>query len=163
MLFLYSSLGGSALTTQGGLPREFYVLNPRKLHHEGDGLGTLRNELKNKKRRWFYNAASERIPILSDELIHFRDWNPVRGVNPLISLALELEQDYYANKANSQLLKNNTIPQGILKTEQTLRPEEADLLERRWESKYGRSGRGGKLRCWGRGRVLRLFLLRRKW
>jgi phage portal protein BeeE len=53
-------------------------------------------------------------------------WNPVRGVNPLASLALELEQDYYANKANSQLLKSNAIPQGVLKTEQTLRPEEAD-------------------------------------
>jgi hypothetical protein len=30
-----------------------------------------------------------------------------------VSLALELEQDYYANKANSQLLKNNAIPRGI--------------------------------------------------
>jgi hypothetical protein len=56
-------------------------------------------------------------------------------VNPLA--ALELEQDYYANKANSQLLKNNAVPQGILKTDQSIRPEEADALERRWKQKYG--------------------------
>ncbi|MDR2739908.1 MAG: phage portal protein, partial [Treponema sp.] len=120
----------------GGLPTEIYVLNPRKLQHEETGIGELGSITKYKNRRWFYHAGTELIPILSDELIHFRDWNPwnpVRGVNPLVSLALELEQDYYANKANSQLLKNNAIPQGVLKTDQTLRPEEAEQLERRWE------------------------------
>jgi phage portal protein BeeE len=93
------------------------------------------------------------MPILQDELIHFRDWNPwnpLRGVNPLVSLALELEQDYFANKANSTLLKNNAVPQGILKTEQTLRPEEADQLERRWESKYGAVKAGRKIAALGK-------------
>jgi len=89
----------------------------------------------NRQRRWFYQCGNgEQVPILSDELIHFKEWNPwnpLRGVNPLVSLALELEQDYYANKANSTLLKNNAIPQGLLKTDQTLRPEEADAIERR--------------------------------
>jgi phage portal protein BeeE len=95
----------------------------------------------------------------------------VRGVNPLVSLALELEQDYYANRANSQLLKNNAIPQGILKTEQTLRPEEADQLERRWESKYGAVKADRKIAVLGRGtefkplsftpEVVKLFELKR--
>jgi HK97 family phage portal protein len=158
----------------GGLPTAIYVLNPRKLQHEGEGLGDLDNTITHKTRRWFYHAGTERIPILSDELIHFRDWNPwnpVRGVNPLVSLALELEQDYYANKANSQLLKNNAIPQGILKTEQTLRPEEADQLERRWESKYGAVRAGRKIAVLGKGtsfeplsftpEVVKLFELKR--
>jgi phage portal protein BeeE len=93
----------------GGLPAEIYLLNPRKLRHEEEGPGALRDNFKNNNRRWFYYSGTELIPILQDELIHFRDWNPwnpARGVNPLVSLALELEQDYYANKANSQLLKN---------------------------------------------------------
>ena len=121
----------------GGIPKEIYILDPRRLRHESDLLG-LDFGFNKKPRRWFYHSGTELIPILSDEIIHFRDWNPwnpIRGVNPLLSLSLELEQDYYANKSNSQLLKNNAIPQGILKTEQTLRPEEADQLERRWESK----------------------------
>jgi HK97 family phage portal protein len=158
----------------GGLPKEIYILNPRKLQHEGAGIEGLENELQNKIRRWFYHAGNERIPILQDELIHFKDWNPwnaVRGVNPLVSLALELEQDYYANKANSQLLKNNAIPQGILKTEQTLRPEEADQLERRWESKYGAVRAGRRIAVLGKGtsfeplsftpEVVKLFELKR--
>jgi HK97 family phage portal protein len=158
----------------GGLPKELYVLNPRRLRHEGYGDGETYQSITNKTRRWFYQTGTELIPILSDELVRFRDWNPwnpVRGVNPLVSLALELEQDYYANKANSQLLKNNAIPQGILKTEQTLRPEEADQLERRWESKYGAVRAGRKIAVLGKGtsfeplsftpEVVKLFELKR--
>jgi len=137
----------------GGLPKQLYILNPRKLQLEGEGLDVQR-EFVNKKQRWFYHAGAELVPIFSDELIHFKDWNPwnpLRGVNPLVSLSLELEQDYFANKANSTLLKNNAIPQGLLKTEQTLRPEEADALERRWESKYGQVKAGRKIAVLGKG------------
>ena len=138
----------------GGIPKEIYVLDPRKMRHEGELRGGVDFGFWNAPRRWFYHSASELIPILSDEIIHFREfnpWNPVRGVNPLVSLALELEQDFYANKANSILLKNNAIPQGLLKTEQTLRPEEADALERRWESKYGQVKAGRKIAVLGKG------------
>jgi HK97 family phage portal protein len=84
---------------------------------------------------------------------------------------LELEQDYYANKANSTLLKNNAIPQGVLKTEQTIRPEEADALERRWEAKYGAAKGNRKIAVLGKGtefkplsfspEVVKLFELKR--
>ena len=82
-----------------------------------------------------------------------------------------MEQDYYANKANSTLLKNNAIPQGLLKTDQTLRPEEADAIERRWESKYGQVKAGRKIAVLGKGTsfealsfnpdVIKLFELKR--
>jgi HK97 family phage portal protein len=158
----------------GGLPKEFFVLNPRRMSHELLYTGGVYDELTHSRRRWFYQCAGEQIPILSDELIHFKDWNPwnpLRGVNPLVSLSLEIEQDFYANKANSALLKNNAIPQGILKTEQSLRPEEADQLERRWESKYGQVKAGRKIAVLGKGtsfealaftpEVVKLFELKR--
>jgi len=154
-----------------GLPKEIYILDPRKMRHEGE-YGAA--DFNGKSRRWFYHSGTELIPVLADEIIHFRDWNPwnaVRGVNPLVSLALELEQDYYANKANSQLLKNNAVPQGVLKTEQTLRPEEADQIERRWESKFGAAKAGRKIAVLGKGtsfeplsftpEVVKLFELKR--
>jgi HK97 family phage portal protein len=157
----------------GGLPKQLHILNPRKLRLEGEGL-ELQREVVNKPRRWFYHAGAELVPIFPDELIHFRDWNPwnpLRGVNPLVSLYLELEQDFYANKANSTLLKNNAIPQGLLKTDQSLRPEEADALERRWESKYGQVKAGRKIAVLGKGTsfealsfnpdVVKLFELKR--
>jgi HK97 family phage portal protein len=162
----------------GGLPKQLHILNPRKLQLEGEGLDVGKHSLlgnfTNKKRRWFYNAGTELVPIFSDELIHFKDWNPwnpLRGVNPLVSLSLELEQNYFANKSNSTLLKNNTIPQGLLKTDQTLRPEEADAIERRWESKYGQVKAGRKIAVLGKGTsfealsfnpdVVKLFELKR--
>ena len=157
----------------GGLPKEIFILNPRKVYSE-TGKGGVYDDLMNDRRRWFYQCGHEQIPILSDELIHFRDWNPwnpLRGVNPLVSLTLELEQDFYANKANSTLLKNNAIPQGLLKTEQTLRPEEADAIERRWENKYGQVKAGRKIAVLGKGTsfealsfnpdVVKLFELKR--
>ena len=142
----------------GGLPKEIFILNPRKLILESEVM-SLKGEIANpvcssNKRRWFYNSGAELIPIFSDELIHFREFNPynsVRGINPLVSLSMEVEQDFYANKANSQLLKNNAIPHGLLKTDQTLRPEEADQLERRWESKYGQVKAGRKIAVLGKG------------
>jgi len=159
----------------GGIPKEIFILNPRKMRHECELSGGFDFSYRHIPRRWFYHCVTELIPILSDEIIHFRDFNPynsVRGINPLFSLSLELEQDYYANKANSQLLKNNAIPQGILKTDQALRPEEADQLERRWESKYGAVKAGRKIAVLGKGTefipvtfspdVIKLFELK-KW
>ena len=158
----------------GGLPSEIYLLNPRKMQMEFTGRGGVYDEPMTYRRRWFYQSNGEQIPIFSDEIIHFKDWNPwnpLRGVNPLISLSLELEQDFYANKGNSTLLKHNAIPQGLLKTEQTLRPEEADALERRWESKYGQVRAGRKIAVLGKGTsfealsfnpdVVKLFELKR--
>jgi HK97 family phage portal protein len=136
-----------------GIPKTIYILDPRRMRNE-EPLPRNACFVTRENRRWFYQTDTELIPILRDELIHFKDWNPwnpVRGVNPLAALALELEQDYYANKANSQLLKNNAIPQGILKTDQCIRPEEADALERRWESKYGAVRANRKIAVLGKG------------
>ena len=145
---------GSGYT--GGLPKEIYVLNPRSMRHEAfhsvSGLPDCRSA--GKHCRWFYESDMGLVPILGDELIHFRDWNPwdaVRGVNPLIALSLELEQDHFANRANSHLLRNNAVPQGVLKTEQAIRPEEADAIERRWLNKYGENSGNRKIAVLGKG------------
>jgi HK97 family phage portal protein len=158
----------------GGIPKALYVLDPRRMRHEDPLPYSTGGFVTHENRRWFYQTDTAIIPILRDELIHFRDWNPwnpARGVNPLAALALELEQDYYANKANSQLLKHNAIPQGILKTDQSIRPEEADALERRWESKYGAVRANRKIAVLGKGtefkplsftpEVVKLFELKR--
>jgi HK97 family phage portal protein len=138
----------------GGIPTTLYILDPRKMRCETDTQEPLSAIHRGAHRRWFYQSDINVIPIFDDELIHFREWNPynpTRGINPLIPLALELEQDYFANKANSQLLKNNAVPQGVLKTDQTIRPEEADAIERRWESKYGAVRAGRKIAVLGKG------------
>ncbi|MBF9018625.1 MULTISPECIES: phage portal protein [unclassified Oceanispirochaeta] len=128
-----------------GIPHEIYVLNPRKMRaylHLG------------KVVRWFYSTDQGEIPLLPDELIHFRawnPWNPHRGVSPLIALSDEINQDVRSNKSISKLLKNNSVPEGILKTDQVLREEEADKLERRWETSYGRNKKARSIAVLGKG------------
>ena len=128
-----------------GIPREIYVLNPRKMRAWIDSGRVV---------RWFYSTDNGEIPILPDEIIHFRDWNPWnphRGVTPLIALSDEIQQDVRSNKAISRLLKNNAVPEGILKTDQILREEEADRLEKRWESSYGRNRKARSIAVLGKG------------
>jgi len=120
-----------------GVPKEIYILNPRAMSHV---------IIEGRIAKWVYSGDETSMPftILSDELVHFRQWNPWnrwRGVCPLVSLSGELEQDLLAGKSNTTLLKEGGIPKGLLKTDQIIREEEADELERRWESKYGRGGK----------------------
>jgi len=47
-------------------------------------------------RSWFYSTDNGEVPILPDEIIHFKEWNhwnELRGVPPLIALSQEIEQD----------------------------------------------------------------------
>ncbi len=128
-----------------GIPSEIYVLSPRKMRAYISG-GSV--------HRWFYATDMGEIPILPDEIIHFRSWNPWnphRGVTPLISLSSEIEQDINGNRSVSRLLKNHSVPEGILKTDQVLREEEADRLERRWEASYGSKHKTRSIAVLGKG------------
>ena len=116
-----------------GIPDEIYILNPRNMQHVVEG---------GKITKWVYtdSATGKPVIILPDELIHFKDWNPwneYRGVSPLVSLGLEVEQDLLAAKQNSGLLKEGGVPKGLLKTDQILTETEAEILARTWDSKYG--------------------------
>ncbi len=129
-----------------GVPSSLTILNPRLMNHEITN-GTI--------TRWFYEGDEGQRPftILSDEIVHFKDWNPWnrwRGVCPLVSLAMEIEQDVLAGKSNSDLLKEGGIPKGLLKTDQIIREEEADQIEKRWESRYGK-GTKRKIAVIGKG------------
>lgn len=87
--------------------------------------------------KWVYTEEGSGRPliILPDEVIHFKDWNPwnvYRGVSPLVSLGLEVEQDLLAAKQNTGLLKEGGVPKGLLKTDQVLTEAEAELLATTW-------------------------------
>ncbi len=128
-----------------GLPDQIHLLNPRKIRARIENGQVV---------RWFYATDLGEIPILPDELIHFKEWNPWnphRGVTPLIALSEEIAQDVQSNRSTGRLLRNNSVPEGILKTDQVLREEEADRLEKRWESNYGRSKRARSIAVLGKG------------
>ena len=129
-----------------GIPTEIYILNPRYMQHVVDG---------GKITKWVYTeeGSGRQLMILPDEVIHFKDWNPwnvYRGVSPLVSLGLEVEQDLLAAKQNTDLLKEGGVPKGLLKTDQVLTEAEAELLARTWDRKYGR-GMKNRVAVLGKG------------
>ena len=129
-----------------GIPKEFHVLNPRNMQH------VVSN---GKVSKWVYTESGSGKPIiiLPDEIIHFKDWNPwneFRGVSPLVSLGLEVEQDLLAARQNTGLLKEGGVPKGLLKTDQVLTENEAELLARTWDKKYGR-GMKNRVAVLGKG------------
>ena len=129
-----------------GLPSEIFILNPRNMQHVVD---------KGKITKWVYTeeTCGRPVVILPDEIIHFKDWNPwnvYRGVSPLVSLGLEVEQDLLAAKQNTGLLKEGGVPKGLLKTDQVLTEAEAELLARTWDKKYGR-GMKNRVAVLGKG------------
>ena len=109
---------------------------------------------KNRVVKWFYSTDQGEVPIMPDEIIHFKEWNPWnehRGINPLIALTEEISQDVHANRTTTKLMRNNAVPAGLLKTDQTLREEEADKLEKRWENTYGRNRKARSIAVLGKG------------
>lgn len=129
-----------------GIPSEIKVLSPRHMQHVVEN---------GKVTKWIYTDCENGKPtvILPDEIIHFKDWNPWnehRGVSPLVSLGLEVEQDLLASKQNTGLLKEGGVPKGLLKTDQVLTESEAELLARTWDKKYGK-GMKNRVAVLGRG------------
>lgn len=129
-----------------GVPNEIRILSPRNIQHVVDC---------GKVVKWLYtDGETGRVEtILPDEIIHFKDWNPwneYRGVSPLVSLGLEVEQDLLASRQNTGLLKEGGVPKGLLKTDQILTEAEAELLARTWDKKYGK-GMKNRVAVLGRG------------
>ena len=129
-----------------GIPSEIRVISPRHIQHVVEN---------GKVVKWVYTDSENGRPvvILPDEIIHFKDWNPWnehRGVSPLVSLGLEVEQDLLASRQNTGLLKEGGVPKGLLKTDQVLTEAEAELLARTWDKKYGK-GMKNRVAVLGRG------------
>lgn len=121
--------------------RLFFWYSKRNIHPE-----SAKNATRSRQReitKWIYTDTEDGRPIiiLPDEIIHFKDWNPwneYRGVSPLVSLGLEVEQDLLAAKQNTGLLKEGGVPKGLLKTDLVLTEADAEILARTWDKKYGR-------------------------
>ena len=130
-----------------GLPTEIYPLDPRNFEHVLD-------KTKRKITMWKYKVGQQDIPFLPDELIHWKLWNPwdtFRGVAPALPLAYEVNQDWLAAKSNLNILRNGSVPNGILSTEQPVDPEEAKRIKLRWQEAHGGVDRAHTISVLGHG------------
>jgi len=47
----------------GGIPREIYVLDPRRMRHEGEFTGEIDPGFRDKPRRWFLQTGTELLDL----------------------------------------------------------------------------------------------------
>ncbi len=110
-----------------GVPHEIWLPNPSHMK--------ARLDSNNQISLWLYEVGKERIPYLPDQLIHFKLWNPwnaYRGIQPLIALDTELSAEYLASISNLNMIRNGSVPDGLLSSEQNISPEKALELKKIW-------------------------------
>ncbi len=128
-----------------GIPKEIYPMNPTMWHHR---LAPDRKSIT----LWLFKPQGEDlpktnldgIPFLPDEIVHFKSWNPGnmwRGPNPLEPIQFEINQDYWANQNNTSLLRNNSVPDGLLSTERPVTEEQAKEIKGHWLKNHGGTGK----------------------
>jgi HK97 family phage portal protein len=132
-----------------GIPKNIFVVDPENWFHTLNKKGT-------EITMWYYKPpdSEKKIPYRINEIVHFRawnKWNQWRGMNPLIAQDENIEQDYHANVSNTKLVKNNSVPLGIISSEQVLNADQAEELVKRWEAAHKGSSKAHKVAVTGRG------------
>ncbi len=92
---------------------------------------------------WIVNVPGKReTPISADDIIFIREPHPTnlyKGASPVEAFALSYNMDLYSRAYTGNLLKNRARPDGIITTEQSLTPEQADTIRERWLQRWGKS------------------------
>ena len=130
-----------------GVPGQIYVYDPTF-------FTAFLDADKTRIVLWKYQRDGAAVPFLPSEIVHFQKWNPrnqFRGVNPLVAQEAELEQDSLIAQSNRTLLRNRSVPSGILSSDQPISETQADGILKQWEKRHGTSSKAGKLGVLGSG------------
>jgi HK97 family phage portal protein len=139
-------------TDFGGLrmPKEIHVLDPRRIYHyveERDGIGEV--------VRWvYYSPGGARVPILQDEMIHFRRWNrssAIRGMSPFVPLIMSLITEQNIDIETAEHMAARAIPPGLLKTDQVVHETDIIEIQEMWDKHYSRNKGRKKIGVMGKG------------
>jgi len=136
-----------------GIPREIYPVDPTRFEHIVD-------KRTNRIALWKYTPPGSEtfkgneITFTPDELLHFHVWNPWnewRGVNPMTSCGYEVNQDILANRNNTSLLRNRSIPDGLLTSDKSMSEEQAKDTKDRWRKQHQGVNRAYDIAVLGHG------------
>uniref|UniRef100_A0A6M3IHP8 Putative portal protein n=1 Tax=viral metagenome TaxID=1070528 RepID=A0A6M3IHP8_9ZZZZ len=129
------------------IPETFYLPDPNRMkeHLNKDGDITM----------WSLETDGDPIPYTPNTVVHFKLWNPwnrYRGVNPLLALDYEIAMDHHASSSNLAMLRNGSIPEGILTTDNpTMTEPQAKEIKDRWLKEHRGGNRAHSIAVLGAG------------
>jgi len=131
------------------MPTDIYVLDPTNWVH-------VLNKKQTEIIQWIYVDPQDgkKVPFNVRDILHFRAWNKWdqwRGRNPLIAQTENIEQDYQANVSNTSLVKNNSVPLGVLSAQQIINEDTAKKLVEQWEAQHKGASKAHKIAVIGHG------------
>jgi HK97 family phage portal protein len=115
-----------------GRPGSIYVLNPKYMR-----------PLKDKQkyiRAYRYQIGTEYKDFNPDQIIVFKDYNPMNPFHGLGSVApvkTTVDSNIAANTYNRNFFRNSARPDGVLETDKALGKNQWNRVLRQWRQKYG--------------------------
>jgi HK97 family phage portal protein len=139
-------------TDFGGIkmPKEIHVLDPRRIYHYVEERDGIKEVVK-----WvYYSPGGARVPILPDEMIHFRRWNrgsAIRGMSPFVPLIMSLITGQNIDIETAEHMAAGAIPPGLLKTNQVIHENDVKEIQEMWDKTYSRNKGRAKIGVIGNG------------
>lgn len=117
-----------------GKPVEIYPLVPSRVQ--------IAKTDENKVAGYvFTNNSGKQIPLTPEEVVYIRRIDPLDpytgGYSPAMAGAVSIDTWENASNWNKNFFKNSAIPEGVLKTDQSLTETQLKQLKEAWESEYG--------------------------
>ena len=96
---------------------------------------------------YIYSKGTEKVPFETSEIVHHLTPDPDNlyyGISPVAALARTYNLAANLEEFQKNLVKNQAVPSGVLRTEQKLDEKQFDALRERWNSKYSGPKNAGK-------------------
>lgn len=84
----------------------------------------------------YKNEKGQDVPLIVDEIIHFKRFNPVnryRGLGTVQAAALAVDIDTFSAQWNKNFFYNAAVPSAVLETEGTISEEQYQRLKASWD------------------------------
>lgn len=99
-------------------------------------------------------AASGPFAFSRRSLLHLKLPNPISqvfGIGPVRPAHDDILADQRAKKSTIGWLENESVPAGVLSTDQPLNEDEAEIIKQRWRDAHGGPARSGRMAVLGAG------------
>jgi HK97 family phage portal protein len=125
-------------------PKEFHLMRPDMVDV---AVGQDDRGLPMVKGYVYTNANGTKVPLEKDEVIHFKEpnpMNPYRGLSAVEAGLIYVSTEKFSAQFSRNYIANNAMPSGIINLKGTISEAELEKIKRQWASQYQGTNNAGK-------------------